>query len=265
MTLFNTLTRQRRNSVPIPGLGGGENVFLRPDREQLLPTIWHRAPFIIFDLAALQLMSTAATRLRSCRTLPTIQDKVINKANDEGVGLQRHGTAIIKESITHAQGFGRHKGDLPPRATRDDGRGSSTRACASDNGPRLCCAERDVYFRTKSDPTYGKLCHSVRWKITGWCALISVGEPEGGPDGLRRLEGGQAGRACMGIPRGAGKGRPGWHLDAPRMANKYLGNTIDIHSGGTGPDLPAPRNEIAQSECAKRLRFRAILGCTTAS
>jgi len=57
----------------------------------------------------------------------------------------------------------------------------------------------------------------------------------------------------MGQP--VGKGRPGWHIECSAMANKYLGETIDIHSGGQDLVFPHHENEIAQSEAANGKPF----------
>jgi cysteinyl-tRNA synthetase len=45
-----------------------------------------------------------------------------------------------------------------------------------------------------------------------------------------------------------GRGRPGWHIECSAMSMKYLGETIDIHTGGTDLIFPHHQNEIAQSE-----------------
>lgn len=52
-----------------------------------------------------------------------------------------------------------------------------------------------------------------------------------------------------------GMGRPGWHIECSAMVNKYLGETIDIHSGGQDLIFPHHENEIAQSECANGKPF----------
>ena len=51
------------------------------------------------------------------------------------------------------------------------------------------------------------------------------------------------------------RGRPGWHIECSAMVNKYLGHTIDIHSGGLDLTFPHHENEIAQSECANGCTF----------
>jgi cysteinyl-tRNA synthetase len=52
-----------------------------------------------------------------------------------------------------------------------------------------------------------------------------------------------------------GPGRPGWHIECSTMAMKYLGDTLDIHTGGIDLAFPHHENEIAQSEAATGHRF----------
>jgi len=47
-----------------------------------------------------------------------------------------------------------------------------------------------------------------------------------------------------------GRGRPGWHIECSAMAEKHLGETIDIHAGGQDLVFPHHENEMAQSTCA---------------
>ena len=86
---------------------------------------------------------------------------------------------------------------------------------------------------------------------------------QGGPARLRALESGQARRAMRGSPWGPG--RPGWHIECSAMCSHHLGGQVDIHGGGSRPDLPAPRerDRAVRSASATRSRSRAT-GCTTA-
>ena len=52
-----------------------------------------------------------------------------------------------------------------------------------------------------------------------------------------------------------GAGRPGWHIECSAMAMKYLGETLDIHTGGIDLSFPHHENEIAQSEAATGKQF----------
>ena len=69
-------------------------------------------------------------------------------------------------------------------------------------------------------------------------------------------------------PRGTrriGEGRPGWHIECSVMAMKYLGETLDIHTGGVDLTFPHHENEIAQSEAHHRQAVRALLAARRAS
>ena len=104
---------------------------------------------------------------------------------------------------------------------------------------------------------YGKLSGQSTRRAAGRRAHRGR-RAEAQPAGLRAVEGGQAGRAVVGVPWG--KGRPGWHIECSAMAHRYLGETFDIHGGGTDLIFPHHENEIAQSQGAYGVgTLRALL------
>ncbi|MDE7036210.1 MAG: cysteine--tRNA ligase, partial [Eubacteriales bacterium] len=114
-------------------------------------------------------------------------------------------------------------------------------------------ANGDVYFRTKTFPEYGKLSHQPLEDLQAG-ARISVGELKEDPMDFAVWKAAKPGEPAWDTPWGT-KGRPGWHIECSAMANKYLGATIDIHSGGLDLTFPHHENEIAQSECANGCTF----------
>ena len=85
-------------------------------------------------------------------------------------------------------------------------------------------------------------------------ARISVGEQKEDPMDFAVWKAAKPGEPAWDTPWGS-KGRPGWHIECSAMVNKYLGPTIDIHSGGLDLIFPHHENEIAQSECANGCAF----------
>ena len=122
-----------------------------------------------------------------------------------------------------------------------------------ENGHAYVAENGDVYFRTKSFPEYGKLCHQPMEELQAG-ARISVGEVKEDPMDFAVWKAAKPGEPAWDTPWGS-KGRPGWHIECSAMANKYLGKTIDIHSGGLDLIFPHHENEIAQSECANGCTF----------
>ena len=105
----------------------------------------------------------------------------------------------------------------------------------------------DVYFATKNFEEYGKLSHQPLEELESG-ARVDVSETKKDPMDFALWKAQKPGEPAWESPWGLG--RPGWHIECSAMASKYLGETIDIHSGGQDLIFPHHENEIAQSECA---------------
>lgn len=106
-------------------------------------------------------------------------------------------------------------------------------------------SEGDVYFRTRSFDSYGKLSHQPIDELRSG-ARIEVGDKKEDPLDFTLWKEAKPGEISWDSPWGSG--RPGWHIECSAMARKYLGDTIDIHAGGQDLTFPHHENEIAQSE-----------------
>jgi cysteinyl-tRNA synthetase len=107
-------------------------------------------------------------------------------------------------------------------------------------------SDGSVYYRIANFPSYGKLSHN---DFTGIRAGARVDVDEYDKDDARDFvlwKAQKDGEPCWDTP--LGKGRPGWHIECSAMAMKYLGETLDIHTGGVDLTFPHHENEIAQSE-----------------
>jgi len=110
----------------------------------------------------------------------------------------------------------------------------------------------DVYFSTLKFKEYGKLSKQpIEDLVAG--ARVNLNEDKKHPLDFAVWKKQKDGEPAWDSPWG--KGRPGWHIECSAMANKYLGHTIDIHSGGKDLMFPHHENEIAQSECANGCTF----------
>jgi cysteinyl-tRNA synthetase len=181
-----------------------------------------------------------------------IDDKVINKANAEGVTYDVIADRYIKEYFVDAQGLGIRAASVHPRATETMDAIIEIVQTLLDKGYAYALENGDVYFRTKKFDGYGKLSHQPLDELQAG-ARISVGESKEDPMDFAVWKGAKPGEPSWETPWGAG--RPGWHIECSAMVNKYLGKTIDIHSGGKDLIFPHHENEIAQSECANGCEF----------
>ena len=250
MKLYNTLTRQKEEFIPItPG---------EVKMYSCGPTVYNyfhvgnARPFIIFDLLRCYL-EYRGYKVKFVQNFTDIDDKVINKANEEGVDFNTIAERYIKEYFVDAQGLGVKKATVHPRATETMDAIIDIVERLIENGHAYVASNGDVYFRTKSFPEYGKLCHQPMEELQAG-ARISVGEVKEDPMDFAVWKAAKPGEPAWDTPWGS-KGRPGWHIECSAMANKYLGKTIDIHSGGLDLIFPHHENEIAQSECANGCTF----------
>ncbi len=107
-------------------------------------------------------------------------------------------------------------------------------------------SEGSVYYRIANFPSYGKLSHN---DFSGIRAGARVDVDEYDKADARDFvlwKAQKEGEPAWETP--LGPGRPGWHIECSVMAMKYLGETLDIHTGGVDLAFPHHENEIAQSE-----------------
>ena len=250
MKLFNSMSRTKEEFVPItPG---------EVKMYSCGPTVYNyfhvgnARPFIIFDLLR-RYFEYRGYKVAFVQNFTDIDDKVINKANDEGVTYDVIADRYIKEYFVDAQGLGIRPATVHPRATETMDAILDILQRLLDNGHAYVAENGDVYFRTSTFPEYGKLSHQPLEDLQAG-ARISVGELKEDPMDFAVWKAAKPGEPAWDTPWGT-KGRPGWHIECSAMANKYLGKTIDIHSGGLDLAFPHHENEIAQSECANGCTF----------
>ena len=176
-----------------------------------------------------------------------IDDKVINKANEEGTTYSEIAERYIKEYFTDADGLNIMRADVHPRATENIDMILEIIATLVENGHAYVAENGDVYFDVHSDPDYGKLSHQPIDELEAG-ARIAPGELKRDPMDFAVWKAAKPGEPSWDSPYG--KGRPGWHIECSAMVRRYLGLTADIHCGGQDLIFPHHENEIAQSECA---------------
>jgi cysteinyl-tRNA synthetase len=175
-----------------------------------------------------------------------VDDKIIDKANKEGVGYEsvseRNIDAYLKFSDLHNIMRASHY----PRATKHIGEILELIQRLIDKGYAYAAAG-DVYFEVRKKSDYGKLSgRSVDDMRSG--ARIEVGEAKRDPLDFALWKGAKPGEPAWESPWGPG--RPGWHIECSAMSMKILGEHFHIHGGGQDLIFPHHENEIAQSEAA---------------
>lgn len=173
-----------------------------------------------------------------------VDDKIINRAWEEGVEPGELAEHYIAEYFKDAQALMVMDADLHPRASQHI---QDMIEVISFLIEREHAYERDgdVYFRVSSFPSYGKLSgRSLDEMLSG--ARVEIDERKENPVDFALWKKAKPGEPAWDSPWG--KGRPGWHIECSVMSMKYLGSSLDIHGGGADLIFPHHDNEIAQSE-----------------
>ncbi len=248
MKLFNSMTRKKEEFVPISA--GEVKMYSCGPTVYNYFHIGNARPFIVFDVLR-RYMEYRGMKVKFVQNFTDIDDKVINKANEEGVSYKDIADKYIDAYFEDAKGLGINPATIHPRATDNIDAIIDMVSTLVERGYAYE-SEGDVYFRALKFNGYGKLSKQpIEDLVAG--ARISVGEKKEEATDFALWKAAKPGEPSWDSPWG--KGRPGWHIECSAMANRYLGKTIDIHSGGVDLTFPHHENEIAQSEAANGCAF----------
>lgn len=248
MKIYNTMTRQKEEFVPI-------------DKNEVKmyscgPTVYdyfhigNARPFIIFDTMR-RYLEYRGYKVKFVQNFTDIDDKMINRANKEGITVQELGERFIAEYFKDAKALGIREATVHPKATENIDAIIDLVKTLEEKGFAYN-VDGDVYFSTKKFREYGKLSKQPLEDLEAG-ARIDVNEHKRDAMDFALWKKQKEGEPAWESPWGMG--RPGWHIECSAMANKFLGETIDIHSGGQDLIFPHHENEIAQSECANGKPF----------
>ncbi len=248
MKIYNTLTRKKEEFIPI-----NENEVRMYSCGPTVYNYFHignARPFIIFDTVR-RYLEYRGYKVNFVQNFTDIDDKMIKRANEEGITVKELAERFINEYFIDAKGLGIDKATVHPKATENIDAIIDLIKKLEDNGFAYN-VKGDVYFSTKKFMEYGKLSHQSLDDLD-LGSRIDVDDRKQEPMDFAVWKAQKPGEPAWDSPWG--KGRPGWHIECSAMANKYLGETIDIHSGGQDLVFPHHENEIAQSEAANGKPF----------
>ena len=248
MKLYNSLTREKEEFIPIePGV---------VRMYSCGPTVYNyfhignARPFIIFDTLR-RYLEYKGNEVKFVQNFTDVDDKMINRANEEGITVKELADRYIREYFVDAEGLGIEHATVHPRATEEIDAIIALIQKLEERGYTYT-VDGDVYFAVKKFKDYGKLSHQPLENLEAG-ARIDVDEKKHDPVDFAVWKAKKEGEPAW--PSPWGEGRPGWHIECSAMANKYLGKTIDIHSGGKDLIFPHHENEVAQSEAANDAPF----------
>lgn len=242
MKIFNTLTRQKEEFVPIKE--GEAKIYACGPTVYNFIHIGNARPICVFDTLR-RYLEYRGYKVTFVQNFTDVDDKIIRKANEEGIDYTEITKKYIDEFWTDVKGLNFREADIHPKATENIEKIIEIVSGLIENGFAYE-ADGDVYFTPSKFDGYGKLSHQPLEDLQAG-ARIMVGEVKHEPMDFALWKAAKPGEPYWESPWG--KGRPGWHIECSAMVNRYLGETIDIHCGGQDLIFPHHENEIAQSEC----------------
>lgn len=209
--------------------------------------IGHARSAVVFDVIS-RYLRYKGFDVKYVRNFTDIDDKIIKRAKEENTTWDVIANKYIDEYYTDMDNLGVSRADVEPKATDHIKEMIEVIQALIDKGYAYTIKENDsfsVYFDVEKCPQYGKLSKKELKDLMAG-ARIEVDERKKNPMDFVLWKASKEGEPWWESPWG--KGRPGWHIECTAMALKYLGQTIDIHGGGTDLVFPHHENEIAQSE-----------------
>ncbi|MFH1830059.1 MAG: cysteine--tRNA ligase [Pseudomonadota bacterium] len=212
--------------------------------------IGHARAAVVFDMMY-RYLKHRGFEVIHVRNYTDVDDKIINRANKEGVSCNEISERYIQEYEQDMRALGVSDPTIKPKATEHIGEMIQTIEQLIERG---FAYERDgnVFFSVRKFQNYGKLSGKNIEELESG-ARVEVNESKDDPLDFALWKASKPGEPTWDSPWGPG--RPGWHIECSAMSTKYLGQPFDIHGGGRDLIFPHHENEIAQAEGATGKEF----------
>ena len=248
MKIYNTLSRSKQELKTIKE--GEVGIYACGPTVYNFIHIGNARPLCVFDVLR-RYLEWRGYKVNFVQNFTDIDDKLIKKANEEGITVPEVAERYIGEFWTDVKGMNIREATVHPKATENIDAIQSLIGSLIEKGFAYE-ANGDVYFRAKKFDQYGKLSHQPLEDLEAG-ARIDIAEHKENPMDFALWKGAKPGEPSW--PSPWGEGRPGWHIECSAMSQRYIGETIDIHCGGQDLIFPHHENEIAQSEAASGKDF----------
>lgn len=248
LRVYNTLSGEKELFVPlIPGKVG---MYVCGVTVYDYCHIGHARAGVVFDIIY-RYLKYAGYDVTYVRNYTDIDDKIINRANQEGTDYRTIADRYIEAFDEDMTRLGLAKPTVEPKATDHIGGIISIIEALIANG-HAYASEGDVYYAVETFQEYLKLSGRNLEEMQAG-ARVDVGDKKRHPMDFALWKGSKPGEPWWQSPWG--NGRPGWHIECSAMSMEFLGKTFDIHGGGKDLVFPHHENEIAQSEGANGCQF----------
>ncbi|MBE6991685.1 MAG: cysteine--tRNA ligase [Ruminococcaceae bacterium] len=248
MQIYNSMTNKKEEFVPISP--GEIKMYACGPTVYNFIHVGNGRQIVAFDVIR-RYLEYRGYNVKFVQNFTDVDDKIINRAKEEGITSEEVAKKYIEEYFTDAHGLGVRDATVHPKATETIGEIIEMVSILVEKG-HAYEVNGDVYFRAHSYPQYGGLSKLPLEDLEAG-ARVDVNDIKESPADFALWKAAKPGEPYWESPWG--KGRPGWHIECSAMSVKHLGKTIDIHGGGQDLTFPHHENEIAQSECANGCKF----------
>ena len=246
MKIFNTMTRYKEELKPIEE--GHIKMYACGPTVYNYFHLGNARPFVTFDTLR-RYLEYRGYEVTFVQNFTDIDDKMINRANEEGITVEQLADRFIKEYYVDADGLNIERQSAQPRATHSIKAIIALIKSMEEQGFTYVIEGDGVYYDVSKKDDYGKLSHyKLDELVAGGGERKASYEGKKNPGDFALWKFKKEGEPSWGSPWG--EGRPGWHIECSAMIKQHLGDTIDIHGGGQDLIFPHHENEIAQSEAA---------------
>jgi len=243
LKVFNTLGRRKEVFVPLRQ--GEVRIYVCGPTVYDYIHIGNARAFVVADVVR-RYLEYKGFKVKYVSNITDIDDKMIKRAKETGLTVQELGEIYSDAYFEDIAKLNVKKPDVTPRATQHMSEIIEAIEILINKGYAYI-ADGDVYFDVSKFDEYGKLSGN-KAEALKMGARIEVNPRKKSPADFALWKGWKPGEPGWHSPWG--KGRPGWHIECSTMAQKYLGETLDIHMGGKDLIFPHHENEIAQAEAA---------------
>ena len=248
MKIYNTLTGKKEEFIPFSK--NEVRIYACGVTVYDYCHIGHARSAIVFDVMR-KYFHYKGFHVTYVRNFTDIDDKIINRAQKEGIPWDAVAKKYTDEYYTDMDRLGVGRADVEPKATEHIGEIIAIVQKLIEKGFAYE-ADGSVYYSVDAFPAYGKLSKRDKDEMIAG-ARIEVDERKKNPLDFALWKKSKEGEPFWESPWG--EGRPGWHIECTAMSMKHLGESFDIHGGGADLLFPHHENEIAQSEAASGKPF----------
>jgi len=252
LRFYNTLTRRKEKFVPLE-----EGVV---KMYTCGPTVYDYAHIgnfrtYVFQDVLRRWLEYRGYKMIQVMNITDVDDKTIKGSRRKGVSLQEYTKRYTKAFFEDLEALNIEKAEHYPKATEHIPEMVQLVKKLMDKGYAYRGEDGSIYYDISKFKDYGKLSKIKfeKLKVGARVKADQYGKEEARDFALWKAWDEEDGDVYWETE--IGKGRPGWHIECSAMAMKYLGETLDIHSGGVDLIFPHHENEIAQSEAATGKKF----------